>query len=470
MSYSFTNKCEVVLITTELEWDASLVSKYNLAGPRYTSYPTALEFSDDYQLNDYLDCLNNVAPEKSLSLYIHIPFCQNICYYCACNKVVTKDRSKSEQYVDSLIKEIQLVGQQLNTKVLRQIHWGGGTPTFLSLQQIGLIMQTISDVFDIPDKSEISIEIDPRALFITDIQKLFALGFNRMSIGVQDFDLKVQQSINRVQSFEMTRDMMSEARRCGFQSISVDLIYGLPHQTLSTFEETLTQLLEISPDRISVFNYAHLPHRFKPQRRIASEDLPIASEKLAIFEYIMTRLQNAGYLCIGMDHFAKPEDELAIAQKSHCLHRNFQGYTTHEEYELIGVGVSSIGALNDQYHQNVRDLPSYYAALDNNQLPCWRGAKMSQDDKIRKAVIFELICHFRLSKKEVEAEYHINFNEYFRLELELLKPFIEDGLVVESIGYVEVTRKGKLFIRNICMTFDSYFNEVKKSQSYSKVI
>ncbi|MCW8878958.1 MAG: oxygen-independent coproporphyrinogen III oxidase, partial [Kangiellaceae bacterium] len=351
---------------TKLEWDEDLLKKYNVSGPRYTSYPTALEFSDEYHLDDYITCLQDLDSQKSLSLYIHIPFCQNICYYCACNKVITKDRSKSDRYVENLIKEIKLVAAELKAKTLRQIHWGGGTPTYLTMQQISAIMGTIRECFEVPDdpSTEISIEVDPRALQIEDIKVLADMGFNRMSMGVQDFDLKVQQSINRVQSYEMTRDMVAEARKYGFQSINLDLIYGLPLQTRATFKDTLEKVIEISPDRISVFNYAHLPHRFKPQRRINSAQLPVPSEKLAIFEYIIQTLQASGYLYIGMDHFAKPDDELAVSQLNNCLHRNFQGYTTHEEYELIGVGVSSIGSINSQYHQNVRDLESYYEALD----------------------------------------------------------------------------------------------------------
>ncbi len=457
---------------SRLEWDEAVLKKYNVSGPRYTSYPTALEFSDDYKLNDYETCLQTVSQDKSLSLYIHIPFCQNICYYCACNKVITKDKSRSERYVTNLIKEIKLVGEKIKAKTLRQIHWGGGTPTFLTMAQMTAIMTAIREVFDIPNEpsTEISIEVDPRALNIEDIKVLAELGFNRMSMGVQDFDPQVQKSVNRVQSFEMTRDMVFEARKYGFESINLDLIYGLPLQTKETFKETLNKVIEISPDRISVFNYAHLPHRFKPQRKIIADQLPSPTVKLAIFEYIVETLQNDGYLYIGMDHFAKPSDELAIAQQNNCLHRNFQGYTTHEEYELIGVGVSSIGSLNGQYHQNVRDLDSYYEALDNNQLPSWRGVGMVFDDNVRKKVIFDLICHFETNKSEVENEFNIKFDDYFAKEISLLKDFIEDGLVIENKDKIEVTNRGRLLIRNICMMFDAYLNELQVTTSYSKVI
>ncbi|MET1253877.1 oxygen-independent coproporphyrinogen III oxidase [Aliikangiella maris] len=456
----------------KLEWDENLLNKYDVSGPRYTSYPTALEFSDEYMQSDYITCLENIAQDKSLSLYIHIPFCQNICYYCACNKVITKDKSKTIQYVENLVREIQLVSSHLKAKTLKQIHWGGGTPTYLSMKQIALIMDTIRTCFDVPDdvSTEVSIEVDPRALAITDIKVLAQMGFNRMSMGVQDFDPKVQQSINRIQSFEITRDLINEARKHGFRSINLDLIYGLPLQTRETFAATLDKVIQISPDRISVFNYAHLPHRFKPQRRIKSAELPTPVEKLAIFAYIIDKLQQSGYCYIGMDHFAKPDDELAIAQNNQQLHRNFQGYTTHEEYELIGVGVSAIGSLNGQYHQNVREVDSYYHLLEQGQLPTWRGASMTFDDTIRKNVIFDLICHFYLDINQIETRYHINFKTYFSRELKMLQPLIEDKLITYSGDSIQVFAKGRLLIRNICMTFDAYLNELQEIRCFSKVI
>jgi len=457
---------------SKLEWDESLLAKYNISGPRYTSYPTALEFSESFQSADYLTCLKELPDNKSLSLYIHIPFCQNICYYCACNKIITKERDKAAQYVEYLIKEIRLVAAEIGDNKLRQIHWGGGTPTYLSIDQITEIMSTIRQVFDVPreESTEISIEIDPRAIPIEDIKHLAKLGFNRMSMGVQDFDMKVQKAVNRVQSFEMTRDMIEEARVYGFKSINLDLIYGLPFQTKKTFEQTLKLVMDISPDRISVFNYAHLPHRFKPQRRINNDDLPSAVEKLSIFEYIIENLQQNGYLYIGMDHFAKPDDELAIAQQAGRLHRNFQGYTTHQEYQLIGVGVSSIGSINGQYHQNVRDIDGYYQALDKDSLPSWRGVKVNDDDRLRKRVIFDLICHFELDIKAIELQFDINFSQYFANELEMLKPFVEDRLVELGNNSLAVTNRGRLLIRNICMLFDAYLNELHVINSFSKVI
>ena len=457
---------------TKLEWDDELLSKYNISGPRYTSYPTALEFTEDYQSTDYLSCLSQLSDDKSLSLYIHIPYCQNICYYCACNKIITKDKSKAEKYIGYLIKEIELVAKNVGDNKLRQIHWGGGTPTYLSVSQITSIMNSIRHCFKVPnDESiEISIEIDPRAIAIEDIQPLAELGFNRMSMGVQDFNPVVQKAVNRIQSFELTNNMIIEARKHGFKSINLDLIYGLPFQNKETFEQTLQQVIEISPDRISVFNYAHLPHRFKPQRRINGDNLPSAVEKLSIFQYIIDTLQDSGYLYIGMDHFAKPDDELALAQQAGCLHRNFQGYTTHQEYELIGVGVSSIGSINGQYHQNVRDVDSYYELLDQSKLPSWRGAKVNRDDLLRKAVIFELICHFELDLTQMEAIYNISFKAYFENELEMLKPYEKDGLVCISPTVIRVTNRGRLLIRNICMVFDAYMNELHQLNSFSKVI
>ena len=460
-----------------IRWEPELLQKYNVAGPRYTSYPTALAFNDDYDSQDYVRCLESVEDDKILSLYIHIPFCQNICYYCACNKVISKNKALAEPYVESLVKEIALVARRLKARKLGQLHWGGGTPTYLNMAQFSRIMEAVERHFDVLSTAkgdelttEISIEIDPRALAIEDISQLAKLGFNRLSLGVQDFDEAVQKSINRIQSFELTRDMTSAARTHGFESINFDLIYGLPLQSTSSFESTLEQVIEISPDRISVFNYAHLPHRFKPQRRINTADIPQPEEKLQIFEYIMERLQRAGYLYIGMDHFAKPDDELALAQVENRLHRNFQGYATHEEYQLIGLGVSAIGNLNNQYHQNVRDLESYYKALSQNELPTWRGMSMSFDDCVRKHVIFSLICHFEVTIAEVEAKFNINFNAYFERELLLLAPFTDDHLVVTSQNRISVTPRGRLLIRNICMAFDGYLNELSTVESYSKVI
>ncbi|MFT5452642.1 MAG: oxygen-independent coproporphyrinogen-3 oxidase [Enterobacterales bacterium] len=455
-----------------LEWDEKILSRYNVSGPRYTSYPTALEFSADYKTTDYLSCLNNISNNKSLALYIHIPFCENICYYCACNKIITKNYDKSIAYVNYLIKEIKIVAAQSAAKSLRQIHWGGGTPTYLSVEQIESIMITIRECFLVSEEedTEISIEVDPRSLAINDIKKLATLGFNRMSLGVQDFDAKVQQSINRVQSFEEAFEMVKEARKQGFKSINLDLIYGLPHQSIDTFKATLKKVIQISPDRISVFNYAHLPDRFKSQRLINSECLPSAIEKLEIFDSIIRTLQAYDYLFIGMDHFAKADDELAIAQNNHCLHRNFQGYTTHQEYELIGVGVSSIGSISNQYHQNVRDIKSYYNLLDQSKLPSWRGVAMTEDDKIRKAVIFDLICHFEVSKQEIELNFGIKFDDYFADELVLISQLVKDKLILLDTQRIKITPRGRLLVRNICMIFDAYLNELILDISFSKII
>ncbi len=472
------NTNETVLSANELvtiELDTEVLDKYNISGPRYTSYPTALEFNEQYTSQDYADSLKQLPDGKSLSLYIHIPFCQNICYYCACNKIITKHRTKSDQYVEYLLKEIKLVAEKMPERKqnpLRQIHWGGGTPTYLTIEQITQIMKQVRICFYVPDEdsTEISIEVDPRAIPIEDVKKLAKLGFNRMSIGVQDFNEKVQKAVNRIQSFELTYDMLVEARLQGFKSINLDLIYGLPFQTHQTFEDTINKVLDISPDRISVFNYAHLPHRFKPQRRISGEDLPSASEKLSIFQTIIKKLQAHGYLYIGMDHFAKPTDELAIAQQEGKLHRNFQGYTTHEEYDLIGIGVSSIGSINGHYHQNVKDVESYYEAIDNDSIPTWRGAGVGDDDRVRKAVIFALICHFELEIDDIEKSFKINFKQYFQTEFLALKPFVEDELIKINDKKIKVTNKGRLLIRNICMVFDAYMNELHLINSFSKVI
>lgn len=459
----------------QIELCPKLLDKYNISGPRYTSYPTALEFDEEYTVDDYSASLKQLPDGKSLSLYIHIPFCQNICYYCACNKIITKHRSKSDQYVEYLLKEIRLISEKMpfrRNNPVRQIHWGGGTPTYLTIEQISQIMNEVRRCFFVPEEAstEISIEVDPRALAIAEVKNLAALGFNRMSIGVQDFDKKVQKAVNRIQSFELTRDMMLEARKHGFKSINLDLIYGLPFQTLETFRSTINKVIDISPDRISVFNYAHLPHRFKPQRRISGNDLPSAADKLSIFQMIINTFQAAGYLYIGMDHFAKPDDELAIAQQEGKLHRNFQGYTTHEEYDLIGIGVSSIGSIDGHYHQNLKEVDSYYKAIDSDETPTWRGTSIENDDRVRKAVIFALICHFELDIVSIESQFNIIFKQYFQTEIVTLTPFIEDELIIVNDEKIRVTNKGRLLIRNICMVFDAYMNELHLINSFSKVI
>lgn len=453
-----------------------LIARYNLSGPRYTSYPTALQFQDDFKRADYDHALKVMPPDAPLSLYLHVPFCATLCYYCACNKIVTKDHSKSVTYVDYLKREIALHAKALGKRRrVVQMHWGGGTPTFLSHQEMAMVIDTLHQHFDFvggdtgSSIGEYAIEIDPRAIASDTMAVLAKLGFNRLSVGVQDFDERVQKAVNRVQSFEQTRDAIVQARAHGFRSVNVDLIYGLPFQTEETFHDTLNKILELDPDRLSVFNYAHLPAHFKPQQAIPNYALPSAEEKLRILEYTVGFLTRSGYVHIGMDHFAKPDDELAVAQRQGLLHRNFQGYSTHAECELLGLGVSAISELGDSYIQNLKDLDSYYNALDKHELPIWRGVRCTQDDQLRRQVIMQLICHFHLEFAQIEQAFGVVFHEYFARELERLQDFIDDGLVCVHKEGIEVTSLGRLLIRNICTVFDRYLSEMAEGR-FSRLI
>jgi len=456
----------------KLEFDHQLIERYDLAGPRYTSYPTAVQFSESFGLGDYRQQveLSNQSG-RPLSLYFHLPFCDTICFYCACNKIVTKNRKRAQPYLDSLYQEITLQAELLdNTRKVDQLHWGGGTPTFISHDQMRELMQHTREQFNLHDgdSGEYSIEIDPREANAETIGLLRELGFNRISLGVQDIEPKVQKAVNRIQSVEQTTEVINAARDTGFHSVSVDLIYGLPHQSEASFTKTLETVLELNPDRLSVFNYAHLPDMFKTQKQINADELPTPKTKLAILENCINTLTDAGYAYIGMDHFAKPDDELAIAQANGSLYRNFQGYSTHANCDLLGLGVTSIGMINDCYSQNYRGMDDYTQALANNQLAVFRGITLNDDDKLRRRVITELICNFRLDKSAIEADYQIQFDDYFSEALQQLATMQDDGLVEISDERILVTPKGSLFIRNICMSFDFYLKQA--NNRFSKVI
>ncbi|MBT5230406.1 MAG: oxygen-independent coproporphyrinogen III oxidase [Methylococcales bacterium] len=457
----------------KIEFDEALLKKYNISGPRYTSYPTAVQFSDTFELAGYHQALSQSNTNQPLSLYFHIPFCDTVCFYCGCNKIATKDHTKSPPYLSALYQEIAMHASLTpTTRVVEQLHFGGGTPTFLNDAEMTDLMANIREHFTLADDEvgEFSIEIDPRKANGDTIRHLRSLGFNRLSVGVQDFYPDVQKAVNRIQSREETMAVIDAARDCGFKSVSIDLIYGLPHQTLETFSNTLDEVISISPDRLSVFNYAHMPHLFKPQRRINESDLPSTAEKLKILQRSIEQLSDAGYAHIGIDHFAKPDDELAIAQREGHLHRNFQGYSTHAECDLIAMGVSGIGQVGDCFAQNVRTLDEYYAAIERKELPIFRGFMMTEDDHIRRHVIMELMCHYTLDFGVVEQTFGLKFAEYFKSELEALKPFEEDGLLVQEGPKVIVQPKGRLLIRNIAMVFDYYLNQGKSVNKFSKVI
>lgn len=459
-----------------VEFDQSLIRHMDRHGPRYTSYPTADRFSEAFDEANYRSWAlkRKVGGFKQpLSLYFHIPFCESLCYYCACNKIVTKDKAKASHYLRYLLQEIELQSRAFDTQdKVEQLHWGGGTPTFLTHAQMRDLMRATRNHFNLSDESarEYSIEIDPRRADEETMALLREIGFNRVSLGVQDFDLAVQLAVHRIQSQQETLDIVNAARRFGFTSIAMDLIYGLPKQTVMGFNQTLKKVIAANPDRIALYNYAHIPTTFKPQRRISQADLPNAETKLDILSLAIRKLSEAGYIYIGMDHFSKPEDELAIAFKLGTLHRNFQGYSTHAECDLIGMGVSAIGQIGPIYSQNYRRLEDYYDRLDMHLLPVMRGLRLSRDDLLRRTIINGLMCRFEISIEAIQAAYLIEFEAYFAEEISELKFFQDLGLIVLDHGWISVTDRGRLLVRNICMVFDKYLRTDLQNQRYSKVI
>lgn len=456
-----------------LTFDPELIRRYDKSGPRYTSYPTAVQFHPGFAEAEYkLAAAESNRGGGPLSLYFHLPFCDTVCFYCACNKVVTKDRSRAGPYLQRVQRELALQSALLDAgRPVEQLHWGGGTPTFISHAEMTELMAATRRHFRLldDDRGEYSIEVDPRETDDGTISLLRGLGFNRMSLGVQDFEPEVQQAVNRIQPEEQTFRVLEEARRVGFKSLGIDLIYGLPRQSVVSFGRTLDKIIAAQPDRLAVFNYAHLPDLFKPQRRINAEELPPPAEKLAILQHTIERLTAAGYVYIGMDHFAKPEDELASAQREGTLYRNFQGYSTRAYCDLVGLGITSIGKVADTYSQNVKGLDEYYARIDAGHLPVFRGVQLCADDVLRREVILQLICHFTLQFSAVEAKHDIDFHGYFRPELEALEPMHADRLLRLDDAGIQVLPAGKLLIRNICMIFDRYLRE-QAERRYSKVI
>ncbi|WP_404364723.1 oxygen-independent coproporphyrinogen III oxidase [Marinobacter sp.] len=454
-------------------WDEALIRRYDLSGPRYTSYPTAVEFTADYTAADMAeDVIRSRQSGRDLSLYTHLPFCAHLCYYCACNKVITKKRDKALPYVERVLQEAAIQsGLYGPERLVKQLHWGGGTPTFLPREVMQTLMAGYRDMFNLAsdENRDFSVEIDPREVADDTLATLWELGFNRISLGVQDLNPVVQKAVNRIQPQAMTQAVLSEARRLGFGSINLDLIYGLPHQTPASFAETLEHVIEMSPDRLSVFSYAHLPSRFYPQTRIKGDTLPSPADKLTILHNTINRLLEAGYQYIGMDHFAKPDDSLAIAQREGRLHRNFQGYTTHSDCDLVSLGVSAIGQTEDAYFQNDHDLPGYEARMDAGELATIRGVRLGRDDRIRRWVIGQLICQFSLERGDFQRQFDEDFNRYFADELRRIRPMISDGLMRDSGDRLEVLAPGRLLIRAICQIFDAYRKE-GASQRFSRII
>ncbi|WP_445619950.1 oxygen-independent coproporphyrinogen III oxidase [Kushneria sp. Sum13] len=453
--------------------DLELLKRHDGNGPRYTSYPPATAFTDHFgpeQLTQALARSNATA--RALSLYVHIPFCRRICFYCGCNRIATRQTSMAEPYLARLTREMMLMRRHLDgERVVEQLHWGGGTPTFLDLDQMSRLMDQLGAHFNLsthPDR-DFAIEIDPREADVYTLRHLQSLGFNRLSLGVQDLDVRVQKAINRVQPRELSENLIDEAHRLGFRSLNLDLIYGLPHQSVASFADTLDQVIDMAPARLSIFNYAHLPERFLPQRRINSADLPDTATRLAIQCMTVEKLTQAGYVHIGMDHFARPDDSLSVAQREGQLQRNFQGYTTHARCDLVGLGVSAISQVDDVYAQNAAQLETWQAAIDNGQLATCRGVRLSGDDRLRRHVIHRLMCDMRLDFEAIEADFGIRASYYFANVFERLATFRRDGLIEYDKHSLMVTPMGRLLIRQLAMSFDTHLS-AEHRQQFSRLL
>ncbi len=451
-----------------------LIRALDIRAPRYTSYPTADRFSDSFQSPDYQQQLRQLGaqPAAPLSLYLHIPFCEQLCYFCACNKMVTRNHDKAAPYLKRLVSELGMVVAALGRRPqVAQMHWGGGSPTFLRPGEIRALMQSLRDRVDLLPDAECSIEIDPRAASAEQIQTLAAEGFNRMSLGVQDFDPDVQKAVNRIQPLEMTERVLAQARAAGFRSTNFDLIYGLPRQSVERFAPTMQAVVEMRPERIALYNYAHLPSAFKAQRLIQSADLPSAEEKFGIFQMAVESLERAGYEYIGMDHFALPDDELAVARRAARLHRNFQGYSTRPDCDLIALGASAISKIGTCYSQNRRGIRDYCEAVDRGALPVLRGIELQPDDTLRREIIMELMCQGRIDKQLVSAQTGRDFDEQFATERELLARYQQLGLVVETDSVIQVTETGRRkALRALGAIFDSHLQNDPARRGFSRVL
>jgi oxygen-independent coproporphyrinogen-3 oxidase len=463
------------LLSQAVEFDLNLLRKYDRPVPRYTSYPPATELKEEFREIDFKAALTVGNYKKTpLSLYCHIPFCESACYFCGCNTVITQRKEVAEPYLDYIQRDIKRMAEFVDrARPVNQLHWGGGTPNYLSLQQVEKLWTTINDHFTLAPEAEVSIEVNPRFLDKEYIFFLRDLGFKRISFGIQDFNPKVQEAVNRIQPEAMLFEAMGWIRDAGFESVNVDLIYGLPYQNLDTFKHTIQKTVQLNPDRIAVFNFAYVPWLKPVQKRIPEEALPLASEKLSILQMTIEELTNQGYVFIGMDHFAKPNDELAIAQRQGELHRNFQGYTTKPESDLLGFGMTSISMLHDVYVQNHKHLRRYYRAIDSQEFPIERGVTLSHDDIVRRTIIMELMCQFQLFKDDIEEKYHLSFDldfeEYFARERYDLRLLEADGLIHLSPNHIEVTPIGRLLIRNIAAVFDKYLR-TQQAGRFSKAV
>lgn len=450
------------------------IERYDVSGPRYTSYPTADRFVEAFDATAYCKALEqrNISQwTQPLSVYVHIPFCASLCFYCACNKIVTKRYEQGAIYLNYLQRELRLHADKLQQpQTVNQLHLGGGTPTFFNDDELSALMHMLHTAFSFSEEGEYSIEIDPRTVNQQRLQHLRSLGFNRLSFGVQDFDPEVQQAVHRVQSYQQVETLMQQARSMGYHSINADLIYGLPRQTPATFRETIHKITTLRPDRIALYGYAHLPSRFKPQRRILQEDLPHAIDKIQMLSEAIQQLIQAGYVYIGMDHFALPEDALAIAKQQGRLHRNFQGYSTMADQDILALGVSAIGKMGATYSQNAKTLEEYYDYLDQDQLPIVRGLALSRDDLIRRAAIMAIMCHGELSYESIDLSYMIDFRTYFQAELQQLAEKEKQGLVTLEADGIKVTDIGWFFVRAIAMVFDRYLQHDANRARFSKIL
>ncbi len=465
MTAPLQHEFSIELDGERLQISEEFLAGYNRPGPRYTSYPTAPVWKDDFGPDDLEQSYARAeAARTPVSLYMHLPFCENLCLFCACNVVITKDHGVAPPYLATLKREIESVSRHISReRQVAQFHWGGGTPTYLTPAQMEELFGYATERFRFAPDAEIGIEVDPRVTSREHLESLKRLGFNRLSLGIQDFDPEVQQTIHRIQPFEMTRDLIQAARSLGFPSINVDLIYGLPHQTAERFACTVDQVLTFAPDRVAMFSYAHVPWLRKQQGALALH-LPEGMEKFRIFCAGLGKFLGAGYQYIGMDHFAKPDDELAVAQRNRTLHRNFQGYTTKAGADLYGMGVSAISAIGNTYAQSYRELPQYTEAIERRGLATMRGYRLSEDDRLRRAVISRLLCHAVIRKDEIAGEYGVNFDDYFAAELEHLQSFVADRLVRLTPGEIGVTPLGRIFIRNVAMLFDPYLEKQRLAE------
>ncbi|EGJ10730.1 coproporphyrinogen III oxidase [Rubrivivax benzoatilyticus JA2 = ATCC BAA-35] len=448
-----------------------------MPGPRYTSYPTADRFGEAFGPAEYRQALrqraegSTVGGTPPLSLYIHIPFCESVCYYCACNKIITKHHERSTEYLDALEAEIAMHVAELGKgQTVSQLHFGGGSPTFLTDEEIARLMNTLRDAFKVVAGAEISIEVDPRTATPERLRSLAAVGFNRISFGIQDFDPEVQEAVHRVQSYDSVRDLVIAARANGFESINADLIYGLPKQTPESFARTIQQIAELRPDRIALYAYAHLPTRFKPQRRILAEDLPKGEERIKMLGGAIAGFIAAGYTYIGMDHFALPGDALSAARRQGRLHRNFQGYSTQPDCDLIALGVSSIGRMGATYSQNAKTLPEYYESIAKGEFPIVRGLALTRDDLLRQAVIMAIMCQGRVEYESIELSHMIKFRDYFAAEIEDLKPFAEGGLVEVNDDSIQITALGWYYVRGVAAVFDKHLRASGNRERFSRII